>query len=37
MQAGYYRKKERSYMLDVNNCADVVSWSMVEQFRLKEK
>lgn len=35
MQAGYYEKKERSYMLDVNNCADIVPWSMAEKFRLK--
>lgn len=37
MQAGYYEKKERSYMLDVNNCADIISWSMAEQFSLKLK
>lgn len=37
MQAGYYEKKERSYMLDVNNCADIVPWSMAEKFRLKWK
>lgn len=35
MQAGYYEKKEKIYMLDVKNCADIVSWSIAEQFRLK--